>query len=172
MTYPSMTPHHQPEIWKNRSPVRSDAIQYLFCWRKRIFNLPACQALKQQTIAERIQGGAANNSVTVVEYPSVCVRLHEMAMFSHYHISYPPTHVGKKLTKLNPRSCAVLSRANIQTRISLTARIRPCNTLIANSTIRPRKMLEMEGARVIRVILVRLPSVVCKSCLGQSAFVG
>jgi hypothetical protein len=40
MMNPKMTAHHQPEMWKKRSPVRS-----------------ACQALKVQRMEARIQGG-------------------------------------------------------------------------------------------------------------------
>ena len=51
-----MTPHHQPAMWKKRSPVLSGICSAAI---RRLFprNAPACHAFTQQTMVAKIHGG-------------------------------------------------------------------------------------------------------------------
>lgn len=153
---PKMTPHHQPAIWKNRSPVRSSERgkpgQNMIRMNEGI--LPACQALRQQTIAAKIHGGlsdcksgtaikewktyAASNKEIVVENPSVSVKL-QMRGIDRW-VTLPPSadknaYVGKKLTKLRPRSWESAITENMYTFGSFKASFKPSIGLSVTSSL-------------------------------------
>jgi hypothetical protein len=125
MMKPSMTPHHHPAMWKKRSPV-----------------LSACHALTAQRIVARIHGGlrhlhedrnmtrntktyAASSKLTVVENPRVWVNLCVQVTGSNGRGRLCNAHVGKKFTKLRPRSCVTVWRVKSRTRGSLIAILSP-----------------------------------------------
>lgn len=75
---------------------------------------------------------AASKSVTVVELnPSVAVNLNEDASVHDSRLQklQNSMHVGKKLTKLSPRSCEQFMTAKMDTFQSRTAIFRPSQAL-------------------------------------------
>ena len=72
---------------------------------------------------------AANNNVTIVSNPRVWVNLDNQS--DRYNNPSWPYYVGKKFTKLRPRSWEIVMIANSTTMGSMIAIFRPCKGLIA-----------------------------------------
>ncbi len=74
---------------------------------------------------------AARRRLPVVEKPRVAVRLmsHRLILTANFCHMMQKSHVGKKLTKLDPRSKEHVISEKIQTFGSFTASFTPCMTL-------------------------------------------